>query len=118
MAIKQSIDRRVILRAVRTFKALADESRLALLLMLNQDCGCAHGCEVGGEQAQRTLADAGRRLGISMPTVSHHLKQLRQAGLITCVRSGRRVHCTIDLEPLQEVLAAIGVRRATREVTR
>jgi DNA-binding transcriptional ArsR family regulator len=118
MVIKQSADRRVIRRAVNIFKVLADESRLALLLMLNQDCGCAHGCEVGGEQAQRTLADAGRRLGISMPTVSHHLKQLRRAGLITCVRSGRRVQCTIDLEPLQQTLAAIGVRCSATEAKR
>ncbi len=50
-----------------------------------------------------------------MPTVSHHLKQLRRAGLITCVRSGRRVQCTIDLEPLQETLAAIGVRCSATE---
>jgi ArsR family transcriptional regulator len=118
MAIKQSTDRRAIRRAASIFKALADENRLALLLMLNQDCRCSHGCEVGGEQAQRTLADAGRSLGISMPTVSHHLKQLRRAGLITCVRSGRRVHCTIDLDPLQGVLAAIGVKRAPMEVTK
>jgi ArsR family transcriptional regulator len=100
------------------FKALADQNRLGLLLTLNQDCCCGRGCDVGGEQARRTLADAGRRLGISMPTVSHHLKQLRQAGLIACTRSGRRVHCTIDFGPLREILTAISTPRSRRKDTK
>jgi ArsR family transcriptional regulator len=112
MDIEQLMGRKFLRRAVGIFKALADENRLALLLMLS--CDCAQGCEVGGEQAQQTLADIGRRLRISMPTVSHHLKRLRQAGLIACKRSGRRVHCAIDLQPLQQILAGLDGRRATK----
>ena len=110
--------RRFLGRAARVFKALADENRLGLLLMLNQDCSCHRGCDVGGEQARRTLADAGDWLGISLPTVSHHLKQLRQAGLIACARSGRRVHCTINPKPLQEILAAIATPPSPKEGTK
>jgi DNA-binding transcriptional ArsR family regulator len=114
MIIKQSIDQRFLRRAAGIFKALADENRFGLLLMLDQDCECARSCEVASPQAQRTLSDAGRQLGISTPTVSHHLKQLQRAGFITCIRSGRRVQCATNLEPLQEILAALGIRQSSR----
>jgi len=116
MDIEPLLNPRFLRRAVSIFKALADENRLALLLMLDHEC--AQGCEPKGARAQRTLADAGRRLGITKPTISHHLKQLRQAGLIACTRSGRRVQCATDLGPLQEILAALAGPRATKPVRR
>jgi DNA-binding transcriptional ArsR family regulator len=40
--------------------------------------------------------------------VSHHLKELRTAGLVTCEKQGQRVHCSVNwgvLEELQRFLA-------------
>src|SRR4029450_4377182 len=50
------------------FKALADPTRLAIVNRLaNRDTACV--CEFNS-------------LGLSQPTISHHLKVLREAGLI------------------------------------
>jgi ArsR family transcriptional regulator, arsenate/arsenite/antimonite-responsive transcriptional repressor len=58
-------------------KALADPARLRLLsLLLAGDGQEACTCELTGP------------LGLSQPTVSHHLKKLSEAGLITGDRRG------------------------------
>ena len=41
--------------------------------------------------APRSTTDAARRLGVGAPTVSHHLRALREAGLVTAQRAGRSV---------------------------
>lgn len=43
-------------------------------------------------------------LGVSQPTVSHHLKKLREAGLLTSERRGTWVYCRVE----PSVLAAMG----------
>jgi len=50
-------------------KALADESRLALLRILNQ--------------GEASVGDLARQLELTEPTVSHHLARLRESGLVT-----------------------------------
>ncbi len=57
-------------------KALADESRLALLRMLNE-----------GEQTVGNLAS---QLELGEPTASHHLTRLREAGLVTLRMAGNQ----------------------------
>jgi len=60
----------------RTFHALADPNRRAILAAV-RDERCAVG-EIAGT------------LGLSQQIVSHHLKVLRAAGLVTGSRSGTR----------------------------
>lgn len=65
----------------RIFKALGDPVRLRLLSMIaSQD---------GGEVCVCELTPA---FDLSQPTISHHLKLLRQAGLIDCERRGTWVY--------------------------
>ncbi len=69
--------------AVQRFKALADPARVRLLRILAERdprCGTALGA---------CFCHLTERLGLSAPTVSHHLKILREAGLIEVVRAGR-----------------------------
>ncbi|NLF04694.1 MAG: helix-turn-helix transcriptional regulator [Actinomycetales bacterium] len=61
----------------RTLKALADPTRLRLLSIL-----AAH---EGGEACVCDLTDP---VGLSQPTVSHHLKVLTDAGLVTRDKRG------------------------------
>jgi ArsR family transcriptional regulator len=61
----------------RTLKAIADPARLRLLSMV-----AAHD---GGEACVCDLTDP---LGLSQPTVSHHLKVLVDAGLLTRDKRG------------------------------
>jgi DNA-binding transcriptional ArsR family regulator len=40
---------------------------------------------------------------LSLSTVSHHLKELRNAGLIVCQKRGQWVHCAPNGEILKQV---------------
>lgn len=62
----------------RTLKALADPARLRLLSMIG-----AH------EDAEACVCDLTDPLGLSQPTVSHHLKVLTEAGFLTRSTRGR-----------------------------
>ncbi|MEV7320641.1 metalloregulator ArsR/SmtB family transcription factor [Streptomyces sp. NPDC093970] len=65
----------------RLFKALGDPVRLRLLSMIAS--------RAGGEVCVCDLTPA---FALSQPTISHHLKLLRQAGLIDCERRGTWVY--------------------------
>ncbi|WP_407566027.1 ArsR/SmtB family transcription factor [Streptomyces sp. 184] len=81
--------------AVRTaamFKALSDPVRLRLFsLVASHD---------GGEACVCDISD----VGVSQPTVSHHLKKLKEAGLLTSERRGTWVFYRVE----PSVLAALG----------
>ncbi|MET9457990.1 metalloregulator ArsR/SmtB family transcription factor [Streptomyces canus] len=66
----------------KVFKALGDPVRLRLMSMI-----ASRG--QGGEVCVCELTPA---FDLSQPTISHHLKLLRQAGLIDCERRGTWVH--------------------------
>lgn len=81
--------------AVR-FKALADPTRLRLISMIAA-AGDVCGCELV------------EPLGLSQPTVSHHLKVLYEAGLLARERRGRWIHYRVDdtgIGDLSDALAA------------
>ena len=83
----------------RTLKAIADPARLRLLSMI-----AAH---EGGEAC---VCDLIEPLGLSQPTVSHHLKVLVEAGLLT--RDKRGVWAYFALVP--SALDALAGVLATR----
>jgi ArsR family transcriptional regulator len=61
----------------RTLKAIADPTRLRLLSLV-----AAH------EDAEACVCDLTEPIGLSQPTVSHHLKVLVDAGLLTRDKRG------------------------------
>ncbi|MQY35624.1 hypothetical protein SRB17_36040 [Streptomyces sp. RB17] len=65
----------------KVFKALGDPVRLRLLSMIAS--------REGGEVCVCEMTPA---FDLSQPTISHHLKLLRQAGLIDCERRGTWVY--------------------------
>ena len=71
------------------FKALADPVRLQLLSSV-----ASH---AGGEAC---VCDISAGVGVSQPTVSHHLKVLRGAGLLTSQRRGSWVYYAVVPEAL------------------
>lgn len=84
-------------KLARAFKALSNPNRLAIYLeVLRQhrtemkSCGLAH------------LIDS---LEIGAPTISHHTKELVDAGLIKVQREGRFIRCTLE-EGMRARLAA------------
>ena len=83
----------------KVFKALADPTRLAIFELV-RDCG-PDGCTQG--QAADSLSQIAERFGLSLSTVSHHVKELRNSGLITCEKRGQRLYCSVDESVLEEV---------------
>ena len=69
-------------------KALADETRQKIMAMC-----CCQTVSVGD------IVDA---LDVAQPTVSHHLKVLKNAGLVRSVRQGKQVLYTIDQQRLAQ----------------
>ncbi|MFE4666040.1 ArsR/SmtB family transcription factor [Streptomyces sp. NPDC056716] len=78
--------------AARMFKALGDPVRLRLF--------SAVASHEGGEACVCDISD----VGVSQPTVSHHLKKLKEAGLLSSERRGTWVYYRVE----PSVLAAMG----------
>lgn len=72
------------------FKALADPARLRLLSLL---ASCAQG--------EACTCDLTEPLGLSQATVSHHLKVLLDAGLVTRDQRGRYAWYRVVAERLE-----------------
>lgn len=80
--------------------ALADPVRLRIVSMLAAaPDGVACGCDLEGP------------LGLAQPTVSHHLKILREAGLVEGRRQGRWVYYRVVPERLEEIRDALSPTR-------
>lgn len=92
-------------RLARMFRALGNPNRLRLFLNLLEESkldlakGRVHDCFLvkllGG------LGDLGA------PTVSHHVKELADAGLIHTQREGKQLICSVDPAGLATLRAAL-----------
>nr|WP_246010846.1 metalloregulator ArsR/SmtB family transcription factor [Nocardia mexicana] len=80
----------------RMFKALADPVRLRVLSLI--------AARAGGEVCVCELTPA---FELSQPTISHHLKVLREAGLIESQRRGTWVYYWVIPEALQRLSLAL-----------
>jgi len=81
----------------RMFKALGDPVRLRLLSMV-----ASHD---GGEACVCDLTPA---FDLSQPTISHHLRVLREAGLLECERRGTWVFYRVVPAALVQLSAVLG----------
>lgn len=87
------------------FKALGDPTRLRIFEFLR---GCAREVEIdeAGQCRPAGALSVGEvccRLEQSMSTVSHHLKELRLAGLICTQKHGRWIYCSVNPAALELV---------------
>jgi ArsR family transcriptional regulator len=79
-----------------SFRALGDPGRLRLLSYL--------AAQPGGEACVCNLTEP---LGLSQPTVSHHLKVLTDAGLLERERRATWIYYRLRLERLEELCGAL-----------
>lgn len=79
------------------FKALSNPNRLAIFLRLISRCPPGTSCAFD-EEIRECVGDVGQDLGIARTTVSHHVKELRRAGLLRVERRGRNIECWVDGE--------------------
>ncbi|MFG3172302.1 ArsR/SmtB family transcription factor [Streptomyces sp. NPDC048200] len=80
------------------FKALADPVRLRLFSRV-----ASH---PAGEACVCDISD----VGVSQPTVSHHLKRLREAGLLTSERRGTWIYYRIAPQPVAAMSALLALQ--------
>ena len=85
------VDERTLEELVDVFKSLADRWRLLILMILAKE----------GEMHVKAI---GELLGQSQPAVSHHLTQLKNAGLVTYRRDGKYNHYAIDSDLVRDIL--------------
>jgi DNA-binding transcriptional ArsR family regulator len=77
---------------LRALQAVAEPNRARIIELL------AHG--------EHCVCDVGGALGLSTALVSHHLRVLREAGLVGERREGRWVHYALDLGRLARLRTA------------
>jgi DNA-binding transcriptional ArsR family regulator len=75
-------------------KLLSDPRRVEALLLL-------------GERAY-SVSDLAREMGLAQPTISVHVKMLREAGLLRAEKAGGRTSYHADAERLRTALAEVG----------
>ena len=93
------------LNITKIFKALSNEQRLKLFKMI-YDCRVANlsnnglRCNAGVDKA---FTMACGHLDIARSTVSHHMKELENAGLISTTRKGQSFTCEINMEAVKAI---------------
>ncbi len=81
-------------RMLAVFKALADATRLDVFRL------------IAAQDAPICACDIVDRFDVSQPTIAHHLKVLRTAGLITVSRRGVWAYYAVDPDGLEVLQSA------------
>ena len=74
--------------------AIGDIRRIEILRLLPRSSNCEHG---------NNVSQLAEKLGMPQPTVSHHLRVLRQAGLVVNKKMCRDVFYWIEMGCAEEV---------------
>jgi DNA-binding transcriptional ArsR family regulator len=75
----------------RTFQALSDPTRRALLARL-------------GEQESLSVSELAAPFSMSLPAIMKHLEVLSDAGLIVREKTGRTVACRLTAGPMEQAM--------------
>lgn len=92
----------------RMFRALGNPNRLRLFMNLLEESkldlakGRVHDCFL-----VKLLGGLG---DIGAPTVSHHVKELSDAGLIQTQREGKQLICSVDPKGLEQLREALTLK--------
>jgi ArsR family transcriptional regulator len=82
------------------FQALGDPARVRILNLLATAGGEVCGCDLTGP------------LGLSQPTVSHHLKKLLDAGLLERDRRGKWAYYSLNRQAVRKLAAVADLKEA------
>ena len=82
----------------RMFRALGDPVRLRMLSFV-----------AGHQGGEACVCDISPAFDLAQPTISHHLKVLREAGLLDCERRGTWVYYRVVPAALEELSAVLAI---------
>jgi len=93
------------LNITKIFRALSNEQRLKLFKMiydcqveqcLNNNLDCAEGVD-------KAFTKACNHLSVARSTISYHMKELENAGLISIMRNGQSFTCEINMDAVKAI---------------
>ena len=87
-------------RVARVFKALGDPTRVRLLSLI-----------AAGAGGEACICDLTEPLGLSQPTVSHHMKLLVDSGLVTRDQRGKWAYYRVNAEALDRIAVAVSTQQ-------
>lgn len=93
------------LNITKIFKALSNEQRLRLFEMI-YDCQVGKRSDKNGPCTQgldKAFTKACDHLSVARSTVSHHMKELENAGLISLTRKGQSFTCAINMDAVKAI---------------
>ncbi|MET9344685.1 metalloregulator ArsR/SmtB family transcription factor [Nonomuraea sp. NPDC003804] len=96
--VRQPLDEERAAGLARAFKALGDPVRLRIVSIV-----------AGHEGGEACVCDLTASFDLAQPTISHHLKVLKDVGLLTSERRGSWVYYRIVPDRLAELSALLAV---------
>ncbi|WP_330249742.1 metalloregulator ArsR/SmtB family transcription factor [Nocardia sp. NBC_00565] len=95
---RQPLTPQVATELAAVFKALSDPVRLRLLSLVASHTG-----------REACVCDISDGFDVTQPTISHHLKVLREAGLLSSERRGSWVYYRVEPAALQQLSTLLDI---------
>lgn len=88
----------------KVFKALSSEQRLKIFeVIYNEEKRALEENSCRCNQVKKAFTLICERFKISKSTISHHIKELQNAGLIECSKEGQCCICKVNDQLLEEI---------------
>ncbi len=84
---KSKQDKEQMERLAAAFKALSNETRLAVF----ENVRLCSAQSMKNKNNRPSVCNIASNIDISLSTISHHMKELRHAGLVKCTRQGQTI---------------------------
>lgn len=90
------------------FKALSNKNRLIIfkellhrkgLMMPEDNLSCC-----GNHDRHCCIGELGKKVELAPSTISHHIKELKNAGLININREGNYLYCSVNIQTWEKVV--------------
>ncbi len=93
-SVMEEVRRAPLDRQHTLLAALADPTRLEIVHLL-------------ARAGELCVCDLTAAFDLGQPTVSHHLRILREAGIVTCRKAGQWVYCAVDRASLKWLVGSL-----------